>query len=424
MKTRCLLLGLVCAALIEGGATQVEARSLADQVNSFFGPGGLALDVSHADPTIPQHAGHFSGSTLTTLGLLIQQMVPRASDFPAISTVPGLTFHYNSQAQLFERSSTSLGPVFVERAQTLGWGKFDLGFSYLFIDFDEFNGADLDHIAFTAQHSPDPIAGNDTATVRFERFTLQSHVLSFFATYGLTDQWDVNLLLPLVSTYWSMRSRARLDNENGPVHFFDSDPQLTERTFAAHDDKTGVGDLQLRTKYRLWNGERFNLASAFALRLPTGEEENFQGLGDTTLTSFLTLSYEYGLFHAHTSGGVEINFDDTDRSRVRYAGGVTLQVIEQLALSADVLGSANLATDRIAVNVPTFDNHVSATSSPLLSGFTHVTSTLRTDIVDLAVGMKANLFRSVSGFVTVFIPLNDEALRSDLIPAVGLEVSF
>jgi hypothetical protein len=415
------ILTLAYAALILGTGTSVEARSLAQQVNSFFGPGGLALSVKEAGPSGPTLASPFSSSTLATLGLTIQQFVPRAADFPAISTVPGLTFRYDPQVHMFERTSASLGPVFVERAQTLGRGKLDLGVSYAFIDFDELNGSTLDHIAFTAQHRPDPVSGNDTVTVRFDKFTLQSHVISFFATYGITDRWDVNVLLPLIYTYWNMRSQAHLNNESGPRYFFDDNLQITEQTFAGHDDKTGIGDMLLRTKYHLLSAEMFNLASAFTLRVPTGEEENFQGLGDTTLNSFLVLSYEYGRFLGYTNAGIEFNFDDSDRSRVRYAGGLTLQIIEQLALSVDVIGSSNITTDRISVNVPQF---AADTSPTVPTGLTRVSLPLHTDIVDLALGFKVYPLKSVVGFFTVLLPLNDEALRADLIPAFGLEVSF
>src|SRR5207244_12119254 len=107
------------ATLIGGTPTRAQGPSLAKHADSFFGPGALTLDVRHADPTIPPDTAHFSSSTLTTLGLLIEQFVPQAADFPAISMAPGLTFRYDAQAQLFERVASSLGPVFVERAQTL-----------------------------------------------------------------------------------------------------------------------------------------------------------------------------------------------------------------------------------------------------------------------------------------------------------------
>jgi hypothetical protein len=109
---------------------------------------------------------------------------------------------------------------------------------------------------------------------------------------------------------------------------------------------------------------------------------------------------------------------------VRYAGGVTFQVIEQLALLVDVIGSSNLRTDRVSTKVPVFAATTSATAPPPATGFTRISTTLNTDIVDLAVGLKVNLVESAVGFVTVFLPLNDDGLRSDLVPAVGLEVNF
>ena len=40
----------------------------------------------------------------------------------------------------------------------------------------------------------------DTADLTFEEFDLESHVLSLYATYGITDRWDVNVLVPIVFT--------------------------------------------------------------------------------------------------------------------------------------------------------------------------------------------------------------------------------
>src|SRR4029453_17613803 len=100
--------------------------------------------------------------------------------------------------------------------------------------------------------------------------------------------------------------------------------------------------------------EGFNLASGLALRFPSGQEGDFQGLGDYTLTPFLALSQEYGPIEGHANGGIQINFDDSDRSRVRYAGGITLKLIEEIALLVDVIGSSNLQSDRISRSVTDF----------------------------------------------------------------------
>jgi Putative MetA-pathway of phenol degradation len=307
MKAGKIVPRFVYVVLIWGIGSSVDAQSLSEQIDNLFGPQGLLLNIRPADPRFEAHTAHFSGASLATLGLLTQQLASSAADFPAISTVPGFTFRYNPQIQAFERSTTSLGPVFVERPQTLGSGKFDLGFSYLFIDFDELEGENLDQLAFrNLRHSPtrNPLFAQTTAEVLFEKFTLQSHVVSFSGTYGLTDRWDVNILVPIVHTSLDIRARARITNDPAMVHFFDANLRTTEKDFSADDSATGVGDLLLRTKYHLFESQGFNLASGLTLRLPTGEEKDFQGIGDTTLTPFFTLSQEYGRFDIHASAGI------------------------------------------------------------------------------------------------------------------------
>jgi hypothetical protein len=132
----------------------------------------------------------------------------------------------------------------------------------------------------------------------------------------------------------------------------------------------------------------------------------------------------------HGSRGIEFNFDDSDRSRVRYAAGVTLRILEQVALLADVIGNSNLKTDRIGVTVPQFVSLRGRIDEPPsqarvdLPDFRRFNRKLSTDIIDLNVGFKTNPFGSVVGFATVFIPLTDDGLRADAIPAVGLEMSF
>lgn len=449
---RGLLTGVMGVMLCWVTAVGVEARSLSDRINLLFGDRGIVLtdvptppdpQAPAPNPTVP-HDAHFTSASLATLGLLVEQLAPSAADFPAISTVPGLTYRYNPSLQVFERSSESLGPVYVERPQTLGRGKFDIGVAYLYIDFDELEGEDLDRLSFRGlQHndccapgnvpSPDvPTFETDTADLFFEKFHLSSHVVSFFATYGVTERWDVNFLLPVVFTDLKIRARAVLNNESfTDTHFFDFETRRRVETRSVADDAVGVGDLLLRTKYQVWDDNYFDLAFGLTLRVPTGDEDDFQGLGDTTLMPFFVLASELGQLHLHAASGIEVNFDDSDRSRIRYGGGGALQMVEQVALFVDVIGSANVTTDRISVTVPQFVNapgrsdappsEVPGSGIPDLRTFSRNVSS---DIVDLSVGLKLNLYRSVVGYAGVFVPLNDDGLRSDVIPTAGVEVSF
>ena len=131
-----------------GTGPRVYADGLVQQFGSLFGPGGLELDSR-------VHTGHFASGSAVLLFQLneAQQFAAAAADFPAVSTVPGLTFRYNPELQAFERSSGSLGPVYVERPQTIGRGKLDVGFSYLFQDFDKLDGDSLDGRSFRLFHS-------------------------------------------------------------------------------------------------------------------------------------------------------------------------------------------------------------------------------------------------------------------------------
>jgi hypothetical protein len=193
---------------------------LAEQFNSLFGPQGIILETDQF------HLAHFTSNSQATLSLLVQQLAPAAADFPAISSLPGLTFRYNPDVQAFERSSGSLGPVYVERPQTVGRGKLDVGFSYLFQDFGELDGDDLDGLSFNLGHAdccggpgfvtpdgqlggtPETLFERDTADLIFDTFELESSVLSLYATYGITDRWDVNVLLPIIFTSLDVSARG------------------------------------------------------------------------------------------------------------------------------------------------------------------------------------------------------------------------
>ncbi|MGH6634875.1 MAG: transporter [Gammaproteobacteria bacterium] len=302
MKVHRFAMGVLAAWVACGmGRSAIADPGLAEQFNSLFGPQGIILETDQF------HLAHFTSGSQATLGLLVQQLAPAAADFPAVSSVPGLTFRYNPEVQAFQRSSGSLGPVYVERPQTVGRGKLDVGFSYLFQDFEELDGDDLDGLSFNLGHA-DCCGGpgtpgvpgfeSDTTDLIFDTFDLESSVLSLYATYGVTSRWDVNVLLPIVFTSLDVSARAVINNTainpftGLPTHLFPDGTNVQRKT--VDDDAVGVGDLLLRTKYHFLSSNGLNLASGLGLRLPTGDEDDFQGLDDFVVTPFLAASQEYG----------------------------------------------------------------------------------------------------------------------------------
>ena len=95
------------------------------------------------------------------------------------------------------RTSQSLGPVYVERAETVGRNRLALGVSHLYADLDRFDGHDFADDIATASVAPGGKLGQG---FQAQDFSLESHVTSLSATYGVTDAWDVNVLLPIVQT--------------------------------------------------------------------------------------------------------------------------------------------------------------------------------------------------------------------------------
>ncbi len=418
---------LACAALL-AAVPRVGAESLSTTLDSLFGRSGITLDVQPINPQFPPHTAHFQSASLQALGLLTAQLSSQAADFPAISTVPGFTYQYDEKLQVFEPVPGSLGPVFVERPETLGRGRVAFGLSYAYVHFTELNGENLEGQRFVLGHNDccggpntpgSPGFEDDAIDVRFDKFELTSQAISLFATYGLTDSLDVNLLLPVVYTSLDLRARAHIDNTTAPpIHFFDNNARTTDIDRAADESKLGVGDLQLRAKLGLGDFSGVRLATGLSMRFPTGEQDDFQGFGDFTLTPFATAATDVSSLNFHASTGFEVDPEETSRSRVRYAGGVAWQVVERAALIVDVVGSSNLTDETIEIDVPQFNQ------SGQVSGTQRARQSFRTDVVDLAPGFKVNIAGSAIGFFTVFVPMNKDGLRADFIPTGGVEVSF
>jgi hypothetical protein len=77
---------------------------------------------------------------------LSEQISTQASRNPIGSTIAAFTFEFDPGLNVFTRTSEGLGPLLSERAQTTGKGKLNVAFSYAYVDFDVFEGEDLDDL--------------------------------------------------------------------------------------------------------------------------------------------------------------------------------------------------------------------------------------------------------------------------------------
>ncbi len=413
MRRRAAVVATV--SLVSFFATPVLALSLASKLHAFIADTSIPLQLDVVEPITP----------------IVQRVALRGIDFPIPPTTPDVAYAFNFESGSYERSSESLGPSFLERAATVGKGWVELGASYLYANLTDEGGESFGkRISMTALAT----AGGQTFAGAFRGtdFSLVSHVISFSATYGITNRWDVNVLVPLVYTVLDLKGRAAAG----------VDERAAAGTFKFSDlfsnDAFGPGDLLLRTKYRFLQGSLVDLAGALALRLPTGSTGDFQGLGDTTLAPSLIASRTFGRHDVHGQLGVEVNADDLERTRARYGFGVTLQPWDRFAFLLDLIGSSSFVDDRFDVVAPPLSilpvgvppDFTRCRQDPSLGICRPTTAgkisafVPRSDVLDVAPGFKVSLGGTVVAFASAIVPITSDGLRAEVIPAGGVEFGF
>jgi hypothetical protein len=426
--------------------------------------GGTASAESLRSALAPDNA--VLQGALSPLGKAIGSQV--ANQIPALSTSAGYTYEWNPELEVLERSAKTFGPLFTERAVTVGRGKFNLNTSYTYIKFTEFNGKDLDRLTNRVERAFVPETGqtqyfglfrgfqdvNDPNVTRLAGdqvrldLDLEAQLFDFSFTYGVLDNLDVNIDIPVLRTY--ARSEVRETLPDPRCLGVSNDCDIALATLGGEDDgfihlppqasrdsSLGIGDIHLRTKWApIANPVR--LAGLLDLALPTGDASDFQGTGDTSLTPSLIASRDVTSFlEFHTQAGVQFNVNDVDLSQARYAAGFTAQVASFAALTVDFLGRSEFgAQARIpnAGRLPAVRNigGVDTLTQPLaelndddnFKGRPLFVDIKRNDILDLAIGGRIAIGEHVMILGNFLVPLNQDGLRADFIPTIAVETNF
>ena len=211
----------------------------------------------------------------------------------------------------------TLGPIFTERAETIGKGKAFLGVSYQDFHFTSINGQSLNGLTILypggavkgGEPQPAPATFNLGLDVRL------SQELAFL-TYGLTDRIDVSVGLPIVHAAVAatatnglvftgdglggggpqVNSNCWCANTLSPGTFQTTKPYIGQSSLA----KTGVGDLLVRLKGAVVERSQAVVSIGTDLRFATGDANNYLGTGTTTVKPFLAVS----LYSKPSSSGV------------------------------------------------------------------------------------------------------------------------
>jgi hypothetical protein len=428
---------LIGTALAAPGYAQSSDGKLADLL-----PDLLRRTVTLAPPSVagfPTHEAHFLPTSTDNIYLVPNQfngaLLASLTTFPLGSSSGGFVFEGDPALGDFKPASRSYGPMFAERALTIGRGNFNFGFTFQAARYDSFEGKDLesDGPKFYLQHIdaanlgsfPDPAYEGDLIETQVS-LNIKTDTTALLFNYGLTNRWDVGAAVPIVHVSMDAGVFARVDRVatgTTPIHVFaGSNPDSSSQTTSGN--ATGIGDIVLRTKYRLMKSTGGGLAAGLDLRVPSGNEEDLLGLGTTQAKFLLIGSTEKGHFgpHFNVSYAVagESSLQDVDiPNEFGYTFGVDA-VAGKATLAFDIIGRTLIDAGRFGDTTRTF---------ALFGGSTvNRTEFGRRDgnlnQVLGAAGIKFPVAQKLLITANALFSINDAGLKAKFIPVVGFEYVF
>jgi hypothetical protein len=386
---------------------------------------------------------------------------------PIISPASGFTYKYDSGTGAFERSTTTFGPIYTERAETIGRGKVYFGTSYQRFRFDSLDGIDLHNVPAVFSHVPK--TGPNGAAEIYENdviratnnITFNMDQTMLFGTVGVTDRIDVSLAVPIVSVRIGASSNDQIVQVSGPTFVlstgagpFANPHRFVNGTltnvYGAKGSATGIGDVTIRVKGNVIQREAFRVALALDIRTPTGNARELLGSGSTGIKPFIAISagkrvsphvnigYQYNgssilagnltgtTVFEDAAGNTQIQNGPTTKGHVPgnffFAAGTDIGLTNRVTLAFDYLGQTVFNAPRVfrsnfvTANIP---GGTGAITLPDIEGRKQ-TMTLNSG----AAGLKVNLFGGLLLTADILFRLDDNGLRQNVTPLIGLSRTF
>jgi hypothetical protein len=457
-----------------------KAQGLADLVPNLILTG---ITLPGGDLPGSPHAGHFTlgnpifggsqglsrpdADAIRAVEAFGDRLRSQFANFPLGTSSGGFTFTFDEQSGTYSRASASFGPAFTERAQTIGRGRFSAGFNYQYTKFDTFGDVSLTDgsLTFYLPHTdccggaapppPSPTIPGLEGDVLEAALVLEARTNTFalLGSVGVTDRFDLGVVLPVVSVDLDATVNAtiiRLATANQPnVHTFVQGQDQPRATFRQAGSATGIGDIVVRSKYRMYSQGETGFAAAFDLRLPTGDENDLLGLGTTQGRVYAILSSGNERLASHLNIGYTFSGrGDTDVDFVfappgisdefGYAGGVEFVASPRLTIIGDLIGRTLIDAGRVEVESKQFQYRAGAGSIdtvPLQTSSTNpltgqpyqqlaLTPGQNLNLVLGAIGAKFNVATNLLISGNALVPVTKGGLRDRLTLSFGLDYAF
>jgi hypothetical protein len=433
---------------------------------NLFGPTGLSV---YPNPRVPHYA-HFIGSAQTALNQTLSSAIAtQLATLPIISPSSGFTYKYDSEAGAFVRSTTSFGPIYAERSETVGRGKVSFGLDYQRFRFSNIDGIDLHKVPAVFSHIPDTGPGNTRLDYEADviqtsnniNLNLDSTIL--YGTVGVTDSVDVSVSVPIVSIRMGVSSDATIVRVSGPTfnlpgtgilpnpHQFTSDSNSLKQSYYSSGSASGIGDVTVRVKGNVWRDRSMGMSVGLDIRTPSGNARELLGSGAIGIKPFVAVSAIGKHFAPHINLGYQwngssilagdvtgttVSEDSTGvaviqngpavkqrlPSQLFYTVGADIGASRGLTFAFDYLGQTLVNAPRVFRDTYATENIPGGTGTlylPTISG--------GKDTVVLSsgsAGLKYNLFGNILLTTNILFRLDSKGLRQNVTPLVALSYLF
>lgn len=402
-------------------------KSRIEQELFTFGDCGtaLCLDLSNT------HGNHFIPALAegndAVISFVTDAIGNATLSVPLSATSSGATFSFVGGIPV--RTSTSAGPIFGERTQTLGKGRFFIGVSVTGVNFTSLNGVPLENLQLNFQHEDgdpsgtlgDPEFENDLMSLNL---AMKVNVLvgTLAVTTGLTDFIDVGIAVPFVRTKVSGRSEAQIAPFGTPaIHRFggDATDPVLRATASMEGSASGIGDVAARIKINLGQTSRMGVALLTEVRFPTGDEDNLLGVGATQIRAMALYSAQFGTLSPHLNVGYTARSGASQRDAVVVQAAFDNLLTEWATLAVGIESQFQVGENpfvlpsTIELQEP-FVRQFAATNIPNVDG----------DLLRVSLGGKFTVRGGTVLVVNGIFPLRDVGLQPDFIWTMGLDFPF
>ena len=376
--------------------------------------------VSSLDPSFQPVIRQNIDSSLASVN---SALAAQLSNLPIPSPASAYRYVFDPTLGVFVRRVQSLGPVLAERAETLGRERFFLALTYQRYSFDHID--DLDLRGFRVEipvELPLPPTGQLPALVTADTLVhLTFSQITAHFTYGLTPNIDVSYAMPVVT------SDITVSTQPGLQQLTTRQPLVVLPRHWVALGATGLGDATARVKARVLRNEKFDLAVATDVRLPTGDELNYHGAGAYGVKPFVVLSTSGPRLSTHLNAGYQWNgssflaspaADHKQRlpSQLFYTAGVETGVSSRITLAVDFMDQRIHKGQRSFVKTVTGPDGLSYQTLDFPYQSRHE--------YNLSLGIKAAMRDDVVVTWNVLLRLNQAGLRARVVPMIGGSVVF